>query len=90
MGDVLSAALVFVGTAGLSLGTTGFARVNVVLAVAWVALAWQVGRTYRGHHVDGACSRQSDGPHERAPDAARGTREGPGGGSTTRVEEIET
>ncbi len=47
-GDVLSAATVFVGTAGLSLGTKGFALINVVLAVAWVALAWQVGRTYRG------------------------------------------
>ena len=47
-GDVLSAATVFVGTVGLSLGTKGFAAINVVLAVAWVALAWQVGRTYRG------------------------------------------
>jgi len=47
-GDVLSAATVFVGTAGLSLGTKGFAAINVVLAAAWVVLAWQVGRTYRG------------------------------------------
>jgi AAA family ATP:ADP antiporter len=47
-GDVLSAATVFVGTVGLSLGTKGFAAINVVLAVAWVVLAWQVGRTYRG------------------------------------------
>jgi AAA family ATP:ADP antiporter len=47
-GDVLSAVTVFVGTAMVSLGTAGFAAVNVVLAVAWVALAWQVGRTYRG------------------------------------------
>ena len=47
-GDVLSAVTVFVGSAVVPLGTTGFAAVNVVLAVAWVALAWQVGRIYRG------------------------------------------
>ena len=47
-GDVLSAVTVFVGSAIVPLGTTGFAAVNVVLAVAWVALAWQIGRTYRG------------------------------------------
>jgi len=47
-GDVLSALTVLVGTNVLSLGTAGFAAVNVVLAVAWVALAWQVGRVYRG------------------------------------------
>jgi AAA family ATP:ADP antiporter len=47
-GDVLSALTVLVGTQVVSLGTTGFAAVNVVLAVAWVALAWQVGRVYRG------------------------------------------
>jgi hypothetical protein len=39
---------VAVGTQLVPLGTTGFAAVNVVLAVAWVALAWQIGRTYRG------------------------------------------
>ena len=47
-GDVLSAMTVFFGSAIVPLGTTGFAAVNVALAVAWVALAWQVGRTYRG------------------------------------------
>jgi AAA family ATP:ADP antiporter len=47
-GDVLSALTVLVGTEVVPLGTTGFAAVNVALAVAWVALAWQVGRTYRG------------------------------------------
>ena len=40
-GDVLSAVTVFFGSAIVPLGTTGFAAVNVVLAVAWVALAWQ-------------------------------------------------
>jgi ATP:ADP antiporter, AAA family len=47
-GDVLSALTVFVGTAGVALGTKGFAAVNVVLAVGWVALAWRVGRAYQG------------------------------------------
>jgi ATP:ADP antiporter, AAA family len=47
-GDVLSAVTVAVGTQLVPLGTAGFAAVNVGLAVAWVALAWQVGRTYRG------------------------------------------
>ena len=46
-GDVLSAVTVFVGSAIVPLGTTGFAAVNVVLAAAWVVLAWQIGRTYR-------------------------------------------
>ncbi len=46
-GDVLSAVTVAVGTQLVPLGTTGFAAVNVVLAVAWVVLAWQIGRTYR-------------------------------------------
>jgi AAA family ATP:ADP antiporter len=46
-GDVLSAVTVFFGSAIVPLGTKGFAAVNVVLAVAWVVLAWQIGRTYR-------------------------------------------
>jgi AAA family ATP:ADP antiporter len=45
-GDVLSALLVYVGTTQLSLGTTGFARVNLILAVVWVVLAVLVGRGY--------------------------------------------
>jgi AAA family ATP:ADP antiporter len=45
-GDVLSAALVFVGTTTLGLGVTGFARVNLVLAAVWVLIAWAVGRQY--------------------------------------------
>jgi AAA family ATP:ADP antiporter len=56
MGDVLSAALVFVGTTFLALPPRGFALVNVIIVIAWLVLAWQVGRDYRnltGH------SRQS-------------------------------
>jgi ATP:ADP antiporter, AAA family len=45
-GDLLSAALVFVGTTLLGFGTTGFARVNLVLAAAWLLLAVAVGREY--------------------------------------------
>ncbi|HET6795877.1 MAG TPA: Npt1/Npt2 family nucleotide transporter [Gemmatimonadales bacterium] len=45
-GDVLSAALVFVGTTWLSFQTTTFARVNLVLVVAWLLLAVAIGRAY--------------------------------------------
>jgi len=47
MGDVLSAALVFVGTTFVMLPARGFVLVNVVLVVAWLVLAWQVGRHYK-------------------------------------------
>jgi AAA family ATP:ADP antiporter len=46
MGDVLSALLVFVGTTMLTLQPRGFAAVNALLVVAWLLLAWRVGRTY--------------------------------------------
>jgi ATP:ADP antiporter, AAA family len=46
MGDVLSAALVFVGTSVLSLHPRGFAAVNAAIVAAWLFLAWQVGRQY--------------------------------------------
>ncbi|MGZ8398335.1 MAG: NTP/NDP exchange transporter [Gemmatimonadales bacterium] len=45
-GDVMSAALVFVGVTMLGLGTSGFARVNLVLAGIWLLLAVAVGREY--------------------------------------------
>ena len=47
MGDVLSAALVFVGTTFIVLPPRGFALVNVVLVVVWLVLAWRVGRHYK-------------------------------------------
>lgn len=46
MGDVLSAGLVFVGTAVFSLGAKQFALINAIIVIAWLALAWQVGRRY--------------------------------------------
>jgi AAA family ATP:ADP antiporter len=38
-GDVLSAAVVFIGTGALGLGLRGFATANVALTLAWIALA---------------------------------------------------
>lgn len=46
-GDVLSAALVFVGTTILHLGTRQFALVNLALVAIWIVLAVMVGREYR-------------------------------------------
>jgi ATP:ADP antiporter, AAA family len=45
-GDVLSAALVFVGITLVGLGTRGFARANLVLTCVWLLLAFAVGREY--------------------------------------------
>jgi AAA family ATP:ADP antiporter len=45
-GDVLSAGLVYLGTTALGFSTTGFARVNLVLAALWVLLALVIGREY--------------------------------------------
>jgi hypothetical protein len=45
MGDVVSALLVFLGTTA-GLGAAGFAKVNVLVAAAWLALAVVVGRRY--------------------------------------------
>jgi ATP:ADP antiporter, AAA family len=45
-GDVLSAGLVFVGTTMLGFSTTGFARVNLILAATWVVIALAIGRQY--------------------------------------------
>lgn len=47
IGDVLSAGLVFVGTALLTLHPRGFAAVNAVIVLAWLFLAWRVGQYYK-------------------------------------------
>jgi ATP:ADP antiporter, AAA family len=47
LGDVSSALLVFVGTTIAGLTTTGFAKVNIVLAAAGLGLAILVGQRYR-------------------------------------------
>ncbi len=46
MGDVLSAVLVFIGTAVVTLRPRQFALVNAIIVVAWLMIAWQVGRQY--------------------------------------------
>ena len=46
MGDVLSALLVFAGTAVWTLQPRGFAAINALLVIVWLGLAWRVGREY--------------------------------------------
>lgn len=46
LGDVLSAAVVFVGSTYLALSVSGFAVVNVVLALVWIAVVVVIGREY--------------------------------------------
>ena len=46
LGDVFSASLVFIGTTVVGMSATGFARVNILLAVVGLALAIAVGRLY--------------------------------------------
>jgi AAA family ATP:ADP antiporter len=45
-GDVLSAALVFVGVTQLGFDVIGFSRVNLALAGVWLLIALSVGREY--------------------------------------------
>lgn len=47
IGDVLQAVVVFVGTSILGLGVWGFAWLNVMLTVAWLAVAVQIAREHR-------------------------------------------
>jgi AAA family ATP:ADP antiporter len=46
VGDVLQAGFVYVGTL-LSIGVTGFAAVNLVLAVVWLGVVVAIGREHR-------------------------------------------
>jgi len=46
VGDVLSSGVVFVGSTYLALSLSGFAVVNVVLAVVWIAVVVAIGREY--------------------------------------------
>lgn len=45
-GDILQAGVVFAGLNWLGLGTRGFALLNAVLCVLWIALAVLIGRRY--------------------------------------------
>ncbi len=62
-GDVLSAALVFVGTHWVLLGTRRFSLVNMILAAAWLGLAVFIGAEYRRRSAAGAPG--SAGPEQR-------------------------
>jgi len=46
-GDVVSAAVVYVGTGVLQLGVSAFAAVNVVLALVWLSIAMLIIRRYK-------------------------------------------
>ena len=46
-GDLLSAAVVFLGTAVMPLGVFGFAAVNVVLTLVWLGVALVILRRHR-------------------------------------------
>jgi len=47
IGDLLAALVVFAGTAWLTLGTSGFALVNLGFVAVWLALAWALVRRNR-------------------------------------------
>jgi AAA family ATP:ADP antiporter len=53
-GDVLSALLVYAGSTALGFAVADFARVNLVLALAWAGLAVIVGRSYQRRSMAGA------------------------------------
>jgi len=53
MGDVLSAAIVFVGTSFLGLSARGFAMVNAALVILWLVLAYRIGRQYKALTISG-------------------------------------
>jgi AAA family ATP:ADP antiporter len=47
IGDVLSAALVFVGTTYFAWGGSGFAVFNIFVVCGWLVLAFRIGREYK-------------------------------------------
>ncbi len=53
IGDVLSAGLVFVGTTYFALGGGGFAKFSILIVLAWLVLAFFIGREYRQLASDG-------------------------------------
>ena len=53
IGDVFSAAVVFVGTTYLALNGTGFAKFNILIVAGWVVLAFAIGREYSRLSITG-------------------------------------
>ena len=53
-GDLLSAGVVYAGTAFLDVGVVGFAAVNLVLLPLWAATAWALVGRYRALSVEGS------------------------------------
>jgi AAA family ATP:ADP antiporter len=44
-GDVVQAGIVYVGSS-VQLGLKGFATINVILTLVWLAMAWKISREY--------------------------------------------
>ena len=66
-GDVLSALLVFLGTAVFALSTQQFAMVNILLVCAWLTLAFLVGREHRRLVPANREPAGEPGPRQRLP-----------------------
>ena len=69
MGDVLSAALVFVGTT-FALQPRGFALVNAVLVAVFAMLAWRVGRYYKALSTSGTAPAMAGATGQGIPGLA--------------------
>jgi AAA family ATP:ADP antiporter len=53
LGDVGAAGVVFVGITFLRLAPRGFAVANALFVLAWLLLAWRIGRAYRDLSASG-------------------------------------
>jgi ATP:ADP antiporter, AAA family len=68
-GDVVQAGIVLAGT-GLGLGVKGYASVNLVLTLIWLALAAGVARANRRQSQGEAASRLTGTASQSSPDAS--------------------
>ena len=66
LGDVVSALLVFLGTAVVALSVRDFALINLVLAGTWLWLARRLGRAYTD--ASKASDAEDSSEHAREPD----------------------
>ncbi len=51
-GDLGQAAMIYAGLNWFQFGVSQFAMVNVVLSLAWLAVAWKVGKGYQAKQVE--------------------------------------